>query len=157
MKSGFQNILFPTDFSDSAKLAVPLALKMASAFNAQITCLHVTDDDPIDEWICSWSLGPDLATRSTNRTAMLNRLRSFADHHFRGLKPAPRLEVVSGKPFEAIVRYAENNGCDLIVMGGHAYGEAETGLHETNTDRIVRSSSVPVLTVCEPVSDYVRL
>jgi nucleotide-binding universal stress UspA family protein len=156
MKSGFQKILFPTDFSDSAELAVPLALKMASAFNAQVTCLHVADD-PIDEWICSWSLGPDVASRATNRTAAMNRLRSFSDRHFRGLKSTPRLDVVSGKPDEAIVRYAENNGYDLIVMGGHAYGEAESGLHETNTDRIVRSSSVPVLTVCEPVSDYVRL
>jgi nucleotide-binding universal stress UspA family protein len=156
MKTGFKNILFPTDFSDSAELAVPLALKMASAFNAEVTCLHVTDD-PIDEWICSWSLGPDGASRAANRTAALNQLRSFVDRHFRGLKTVPRLEVISGKPYESIVRYAENNGFDLIVMGGHAYGEAEPGLHETNTDRIVRSSSIPVLTVCEPVADYVRL
>jgi len=156
MKTGFKNILFPTDFTDSSELAVPLALKMASAFNAQVTCLHVAED-PIDEWICSWSLGPDLAGRSPNRSAALNKLRAFADRHFRGLKTSPRLEVISGNPDEAIVRFAENNGCDLIVMGGHAYGEAESGLHETHTDRVVRSSSIPVLTVCEPVSDYVRL
>lgn len=160
MRSGFKNILFPTDFSDSAVLAVPLARDMAAALGARVTCLHVTDD-PIEEWICSWSLAPDTPGQSAHkgrpgyRTAALEKLRAFADAHFADLTPAPNLEVTEGKTVEAIVRYAEEHMFDLVVMGGRSYSDPD--LHETTTDRIIRMSSIPVLTVCEPVADFVRL
>jgi len=162
MKTGFKQILFPTDFSESAALAVPLARKMAEAFDAEITCLHVAED-PIQEWIGSWSLVPDSSDPAAEgeplacRTAALHRLRTFVGEHFASLKKKCRFEVVRGKPTEEIVRYAREHGFDLIVMGGHAYGEVAPGLHETTPDRVMRSSSTPVLAVSEPAPEFIRL
>jgi nucleotide-binding universal stress UspA family protein len=159
-EAAFKRILFPTDFSDTARLAVPLAKRMAAAFGAQLTCLHVASDS-MDEWICSWSLSPEEGhatgrVRPGYRSPAYRRLAAFAEEHFGDLALQPGVEIARGRPAETIVRYAAENGFDLIVLGGHAYGDADPGLHETTADRLIRLSSTPVLTVCEPVSEFIR-
>ena len=55
--------------------------------------------------------------------------------------------VFEGSPSRKIVRYAEREGCDLIVMGTHGRGGIDRLLLGSVAERVVRSSEVPVLTV----------
>lgn len=161
----FNKILFPTDFSDTARLAVPLAKRMARIHGARLTCLHVAADS-MDEWICSWSLAPDSLTpaeggtsgrvRADYRSPAQRRLEAFADEHFSDLEQRVQVKIARGRTAETIVRFAEEHGFDLIVLGGRAYGDIDPGLHETTADRLIRLSATPVLTVCEPVHEFIR-
>lgn len=58
-----------------------------------------------------------------------------------------RTLVEAGKPATDIVEYAENEACDLIVMGTHGRSGVDRILLGSVAERVVRSSTVPVLTV----------
>ncbi len=53
--------------------------------------------------------------------------------------------VLSGKPAETILDYASSNGVDLIVMATHGRGGQSRWDFGKVADRIIRTSSVPVL------------
>jgi nucleotide-binding universal stress UspA family protein len=55
--------------------------------------------------------------------------------------------VLEGSPSREIVRYAEEQDCDLIVMGTHGRGGIDRLLLGSVAERVVRASEVPVLTV----------
>ena len=53
MSIKFENILFPTDFSDVAQAALGHARELANAFDAQLHCLHVVDE-AYQYWSAMW-------------------------------------------------------------------------------------------------------
>jgi nucleotide-binding universal stress UspA family protein len=55
--------------------------------------------------------------------------------------------VMEGSPSRKIVRYAEQERCDLIIMGTHGRGGIDRLLLGSVAEQVVRSSDVPVLTM----------
>jgi len=55
--------------------------------------------------------------------------------------------VVSGRPAEAILDYANKNQVDLIVMSTHGRSGVSRWVLGSVTDRVVRNSTAPVLTI----------
>jgi len=55
--------------------------------------------------------------------------------------------LVEGAPSHQIMEYAEESDCDLIVMGTHGRGGLDRLLLGSVAERVVRSATVPVLTV----------
>ncbi len=58
-----------------------------------------------------------------------------------------RAEVVSGDPAEEIMRYAETEGVDLIVMGTHGRKGLERIIFGSVAEQVVKNAPVPVLVV----------
>ena len=57
------------------------------------------------------------------------------------------VDVIAGTaPAEALARYAEKNGCDLIVMGRRGLG-AIRGMLGSVSFGVLRATEIPVLTV----------
>lgn len=57
------------------------------------------------------------------------------------------VDVIAGtSPAEALARYAEKNGCDLIVMGRRGLG-AIRGMLGSVSFGVLRATEIPVLTV----------
>jgi len=59
-------------------------------------------------------------------------------------------EVLLGKPAEAIVGYAKQHACDLIVMASHGRSGPSRWAYGSVADKILRSSCVPVLIIRAP-------
>lgn len=57
------------------------------------------------------------------------------------------IALIEGNPSEAIIDYARNNGVDLIVMSTHGRSGISRFALGSVTDRVVRTSPVPVLVV----------
>lgn len=55
--------------------------------------------------------------------------------------------VEQGVPADAIVDYAERRGMDLVVMGTQGRAGLRRAFLGSVTDRVVRTSPVPVVTV----------
>jgi nucleotide-binding universal stress UspA family protein len=59
-------------------------------------------------------------------------------------------EVLLWKPAEAIVGYAKQYGCDLIVMASHGRSGPSRWAYGSVTDKVLRSSCIPVLIIRAP-------
>jgi nucleotide-binding universal stress UspA family protein len=66
-----------------------------------------------------------------------------------------RMATVVGSPFYEIVRYAEEQQIDLIVIGTHGRGPIGHMLLGSVAEKVVRKSPCPVLTVREPQHHFV--
>lgn len=142
----FQTLLVPTDGSAGAERAVATALALADTFDAALHTLSVVDlghmvvDEDSDAWLIERALEAD-AERTTG--AVLDRAETA------GVERAERA-VRYGRPATEILDYAEEHGVDCIVMGTHGRRGLDHFLLGSVTERVVRLSPVPVLTVRAP-------
>ncbi len=58
--------------------------------------------------------------------------------------------VVSGKPAEEILDYANKNQVDLIIMSTHGRSGVSRWVLGSVTDKVVRHSGAPMLTIAPP-------
>ncbi len=138
-------ILVPTDFSETADLALAYGKKLANVFHAPLHVLHVLRD-------------PILHAFPTNGYAALPNYREEAERDALRqldelLTPTEReqlqaqLVVGWGAPFVEIIRYAKNHDVDLIVIGTHGRGAIAHLLLGSVAEKVVRKAPCPVLTV----------
>jgi nucleotide-binding universal stress UspA family protein len=59
----------------------------------------------------------------------------------------PVTTLLAGQPHEELVKYAVVNGLDLIVLGVRGHSLVETLFVGSTTDRVLRNSPCPVLSV----------
>jgi len=139
----YDRILVPTDGSDEGERAVAHALDLASVHGAAVHALYVVDTAsyagmPMES---SWEgVGDLLRNDAKKAVAEVESLAADTD-----LDVATA--VAEGSPSKEIIRYAEEDGCDLIVMGTHGRGGIDRLLLGSVAEKVVRGSSVPVLTV----------
>lgn len=141
-----ENILVPTDFSEKAENALKVAAQIARKFNTEIYLLHLIEL-PAD------MVNPVGETRSNDLPEALFFMKlakkNFDDllsrPYLRGLKVHDIVEI--NKAFNGIMEASKKHNCDFVVMGSHG----ATGLREmfigSNTEKVVRTSEVPVLVV----------
>lgn len=140
-----QTILFATDFSESSEEAFAYALSFSRSFNARLFLLHVISE-PVD---MRGFYVPHISFDSLESEIISSAKKMLSDFCSLRLKDTDNFvfDVVSGVPFEKIIAVAEQERADLIVVGTHGRGGLDHLLFGSNAEKIVRKSSVPVLTV----------
>ncbi len=136
-------ILVPTDFSYAADRALRFAVQLARRQRARIALLHVIAPAVIpDVFLTSVRMDlPQLAETSKEHLARLARRMGVR----------PRFETVrTGPVAEEILRYADDLGAGLIVIGARGHSTLERLLIGTTAERIVRHARCPVLVVPLP-------
>ena len=73
------------------------------------------------------------------------KLQEFVGEHFR--TDSPKMQVLLGDPAEEILKYAQSEGIDLIIIGTHGRKGLEHIIFGSVAERVVKKSPVPVLTV----------
>lgn len=138
-----QNILLPTDFSETALQATRYALEMARRFDARLHLLHVIEDPVV--YLPMFESYP-LPSRQEFETFAKERLESWIVPEDRG---SVELEYrwVHGTPFVEIVRDARAHDIDLIVMGTHGRGMVKQLLMGSVAEKVIQKAPCPVLTV----------
>ena len=142
----FRRILCPVDFSNSSLGALEYAISLAEETDARLTLLHVID------------LPPELRENALVADLDVNRIRASAEaearRRLRRLIPEPvrtcctvQTAVVEGGPYRQVLRQAEADGSDLIVIGVHGRGAVDLLLFGSTTHHVVRSAHCPVLIV----------
>ena len=139
----YERILVPTDGSEGATAAATHAIDLADRYGATLHVLYAVPT----------SLAPDAglvgaldALEATGRAAV-EELRELAES---GGIDAIEGTVQRGRPHEVIGRYVEDNDIDLVVMGTHGRSGLDRVLLGSVTEKVVRTSEVPVLTVRAP-------
>lgn len=155
MPGMWKTILVPHDFSSCANHAAALARDVAKIHGARLILLHVAELPPM--------LGPGATVVPDEGGAPIN-VRDYAirssESHLEDLANRLRADgvdvsgiAVTGNAASEIADAATREKADLIVMGTHG----RTGLAHvvlgSVTEKVVRHSSVPVLTVRVADSD----
>jgi nucleotide-binding universal stress UspA family protein len=139
----FRHILVPTDFSEPGNQALDRAIDLAAKFEAKLTLLHVFELP-----LLIYATDIYLPTDELERRAA-DALRDAATAA-QARWPKVESMFAEGTPWERILDVAKERGVDLIVMGTHGrHGIARTLLGSV-TEKVVRMSEVPVLTVRPP-------
>jgi universal stress protein A len=148
-------ILVPTDFSKFSKNALAYAAAFAEKFQAELYLLHVVQNFALlvpDSVNVVPPVGPSVeeltvAVRAAlERTVQENQLERFTVHR----------EVREGAAFYEIIQFAKEKDVDLIVMGTHGHSGLVHVLLGSVTEKVVRKSPCPVLTVRHPEHEFVH-
>ena len=140
-----KKIIAPIDFTPHSKNVVESAALVASKFNASIEVVFIVES--LEGYagfavphISLDNLEKDLITRAESK--MDDFINKFPD------KTIPLSgKVLYGKVAEQIVSHAEDQDCDLIVIGTHTCRGLEKMLFGSVTAKVVKIASCPVLTL----------
>lgn len=141
----FNNILVPTDFSDSSQKAMELAIGIAQKYNAHITLMHAVDVRFLPTYYAAgvesiFDLDPDVKPRIQARLEAF--LQSFDLTDVR-----VTTYVTDGSSHSEIVKTAQSRQHDLIVMSTRGHDEIADYLVGSTTDRVIKRAPCPVF-VC---------
>lgn len=139
----YDTILIPTDGSEGAGRGVDHGLNIADKYDATVHVLYVVDTRIYGESADVSTEAQELeAVRDIGKEA-LHAVVEQADEL--GLETVTTM--VRGVPYEAIVDYAETHGADLVVMGIHGRSAVKQPNIGSVTDRVIRTTTIPVLPV----------
>jgi nucleotide-binding universal stress UspA family protein len=133
------NILFPTDFSDNAKIAFEVLASVASHYNAKVTLYHVQDTNIIFP-----HLKHKLTEFNTIDKQRLDVLKQALTD--RGVKEVA-VKVETGHAKQAIINEINNNKYNLVVMGTQGRGWMEEVFIGGIAHAVVRKSNSSLLLV----------
>jgi nucleotide-binding universal stress UspA family protein len=141
----YDRILVPTDGSEGVERAIRHAAEVAATNDAALHGLYVLSTDAYAGLAMesSWE-SVDRLLREDAEEAV-GRVQAIAEATDAAIPV--ETAVMEGKPSREIVRYAEAEDCDLVVMGTHGRGGIDRLLLGSVAESVVRASSVPVTTV----------
>lgn len=144
----FDRILTAIDFSENSDFAFDYALTLARQFNAELTVLHVINE-PVDLrgfYVPHISFEQLEKEIEEGAVSMMDKFCQARMGDFASYKTA----IVTGIPYEEITRKAEEVSASLIVLGTHGRTGLDHIIFGSTAERVVRSSSCPVLTIRMP-------
>jgi nucleotide-binding universal stress UspA family protein len=137
----FKNILIPVDDSSCSSHAADVGLKLAKQFDANVFIRHMVEELPQIYKGSTWAEG--LLEQGER---VLDKWRTKNQDTERKLD----VGVVTRKGIaQGIINVANENACDLIIMGTHGRkGLAHTFLGSV-AERVTRLATIPVLLIRE--------
>lgn len=136
----YDKILIPSDGSEGAEVAVDHAIELAKKFDSEIHVIFVVDkraspgQEPASSPLTQFrKIGEDI-TEMISEEIQEENLTAVT-------------EVTRGVPHEEITNYADENGIDLITMGTKGRTGLDRMLIGSTTEKVVRASNVPVMTI----------
>lgn len=139
-----KTLLLATDFSEGSVAACAMVRMLSNLSGARVHVLHVvTEVTDRNRRHLPLELVQNFV-REVESLAERN-MKTFVATHLSGLPVES--EVLVGEGWQDIVRRAGEIGADLIVIATHGKRGLERLLVGSTTERVLRHSHVPVLTV----------
>jgi len=167
----YTDILYPTDGSTGSNAAAEHVRLLASMFDATVHVLCVVDTRHVgigmsaflDEGTAGMSGSATDTEGGTvgERDDADERQAELREHGESVVKEASAAfgdietttAVMAGNPHTSILEYADDHDIDLIVMGTHGRTGVDRYLLGSVTEKVIRMSDAPVMTVRAGVED----
>lgn len=141
-----KNVLVAVNFDEASNVALRYARSLAKNFGARLHVLHVMEN------LFLRPMANDPRAIEAGMTRRLLETLSDADRTELNAVPVIRK---SDAPAEEIVKYANAEQIDLIVMGTHGRPGMAHLLMGSVAEKVVRSAPCPVLTLRHPEREFV--
>lgn len=143
-----REILIPTDFSKSSRMAVDYGIQVALKFSSQIHLLNVIQ--PLPPLAGDFPVAsPELLVGGSPSQQIQPLLGTLSDELVKMGIPVVT-HCREGFAFDEILLLAKEQKIDLIVMGTHGLTGLSHVLLGSVAEKIVRNAPCPVLTVRHP-------
>ena len=146
-----KKILVPTDFSKPASIATDVAADIARKSGAELTLLHVVEEVVGNSLNVEGQVTADagwdekLFNLKLIEKAKKQMAKLSEDSKFEGVRLKTQLRV--GSPYHGMNKIITEKKVDLVVMGTAGRSDLEHMIIGSNTEKVVRTASCPVLTV----------
>jgi nucleotide-binding universal stress UspA family protein len=144
-----ERILYPTDFSEGSSYTLKYAVDFAEKYNAKLYILHVIYDMAMATESHIPHISSDELYKEMKQWAE-KEIDSCCVEEIRHVKDVQK-EVLKGVPYEEIIKFAEKENIDLIVIGTLGRSGLERFIFGSTAERVVRRAPCPVLTVRIPL------
>jgi nucleotide-binding universal stress UspA family protein len=136
-----KKMLVPVDFSENSKKILEAAGYFSAVCEAELHVVFVVQS--FDDY--SGFFVPHMPVAKFEEE-MLQAAEQKMEKFLAGQKNI-EAKVLVGDVAEEIIRHAEENGMDMIIMGTHGYKGLEKVMFGSVAEKVVRSSPCPVLTI----------
>ncbi|MSM38963.1 MAG: universal stress protein [Geobacter sp.] len=138
-------ILLACDFSENSRQACDYALELAKKFDAKLILLHVINE-PVDlRGFYVPHISFEKLEKEIEEGAQV-MMEKFCKTALQGYGNYETL-ILSGVPYEEILKKADEEKVGMIVLGTHGRTGIDHLLFGSTAERVVRTSTCPVLTV----------
>ncbi|NPA53074.1 MAG: universal stress protein [Aquificae bacterium] len=142
---GYKRILLGYDGSEPSRKALQKAIELTKEFEAQLCIVGVVR--PFEfaaiDFIPPEEIEEYEKEELSKEEKYLKEAAEEAEKH--GIKPS--LKVMEGEPAEELMTYADENGCDLIVVGYRGAGGFKRMLLGSTAGNLVKYANQSVLVV----------
>ena len=139
----YKKILIATDGSEYTKKAIDYGIDIAINTGAKLQAIYVVDTG-------AYKSIP-LSAPQEYAYSILKQEGDMAIKYVADMVEAAGLEVegiiAEGHPADEIIKYAEKNSIDLIVMGTLGKSGLDRFLLGSVADKVIRNSKIPVIVV----------
>jgi len=139
-------ILLPTDFSVCSAAATEYTKSLAEKYGSKVVVMCVVDESTIKGGWYVPHINIDDMFAEMEKEAK-KQLDKCVYENFRDMESDVEKVVVKGIPDEEIIKYANDNKVDLVVMGTYSRTGTMDRVFGSTTERVIRKSAAPVLCV----------
>jgi len=140
-----KRILVPIDFSNTAVEAFKFAVSIAEKSNGTIHLCHVVELPVLYDSAAVLSF--EQAYMKDRKKEVEKQLARIRERYAKDRPITVKTRVEFGSTVQTIRRLIEETKADLVVMGTHGAAGLKEFTIGSNTEKIVRSSSVPVISM----------
>src|SRR4051812_48203090 len=145
-----KKILVPTDFSKNAAMATDVAFDIAKKAGATIVLLHVIDQVTggsfnVEGQVAGSNMADKLFNLKMIQKAKAQLEKVVNDPKYAAVKVDGELRM--GSPYHGMITIIAEKKVDLVVMGTAGKTGTSAMLIGSNTEKVIRNSNCPVLTV----------
>lgn len=139
-----KRILVPTDFSEHAEYALKVAAQIARKTDAEIYLLHMLElpNQTVDA-VAPGSEVPEVMFYMKKAHERFEELKE--QDYLSGISVTEAVQF--DRAFEGILKISKKHEIDIIVMGSHGASGFEEIFIGSNTEKVVRTSDIPVLVI----------
>ncbi|WP_108244361.1 universal stress protein [Muricauda brasiliensis] len=138
-----KKILVPVDFSKHSEYALEAASKIAKQHKAKIVLLHMIGMS--DSVLANSEIAEEAEAKYFLKLAK-DKINEFTKKKYLNGIPVDGV-IQNYKDFEEVNQVALEQNCDLIVMGSHGTSGLKELFVGSNTEKVVRSSELPVIVI----------
>ncbi len=142
-----KKIVCPIDFSETSLKALNHAIDLSKAAHAEIILIHVVESilssTDSEYYTIVRSLEYENAVTDESKQLMRNLVEEKNENGTIKMTEV----VVTGKPYEEILKLSKDIHADVIVMGTHGISGLREFMMGSNTYRVVKEAECPVLSV----------
>jgi len=143
-----KTILVPTDFSESAGIALKTAINLARHTQAKVLALHILEPPHISK-----GSQESIFTDRELEAKYMKYLQDIADLKLKGELEKLHCDVIIeheaavGNLFEVLQKHLDKESVAFVVSGTHAITAWQGQWQESNTEKLVRFAPCPVLAI----------